>query len=98
MLNMYGDFPLDNGFIPYLHAGVGGQYLKVDGAFDALNLSKDLVFAGQIGGGLGYALTEALVLDLRYQYLRTADFKIEDAPADFHVSIHKITVGLRFAF
>jgi opacity protein-like surface antigen len=98
MFNVYGDFPLDNGLIPYLLAGVGGSYLEVDGALDSLNLSKDLVVAGQVGGGLGYALTESLILDLRYQYLRTADFKIEDAPADFHVATHKVTVGLRFEF
>lgn len=98
MLNGYVDIPFDNGLSPYLLVGVGGVYLDLNADNVPIELSKDLVFAGQAGGGLGYHLTETLILDLRYQFIRTAEFKVQDTPASFQASVHRLTAGLRFEF
>ena len=104
-LNFYYDFVNSSKFTPYLTAGVGRTWLKVDdfsitipgvGTFNDSGSYSDNVFAYQVGAGIGYAVTDSITLDLSYRYFETqkADFDGTEAK----LSSHNLLIGGRFGF
>ena len=91
LANGYFDFVGDT-FTPYLTAGIGSATVNFcEPGFD----EDDMVFAYQLGAGVGIAMNEALILDFRYRYLATQDAELDLYEAE--TASHNLTVGLRMA-
>ena len=90
MLNGYLDFPTDYNIIPFVMAGIGGANIDFD-------VDDATVLAGQVGGGIGYALNERLILDLKYKYFFTEKFDVLGV-ARTNAQGHQLQLGLRVQF
>jgi len=102
LANGYFDFATGGPLTPYITAGIG--YSKVEVDFEG-ETEDDNLFTYQIGVGVGYAMSDATTLDLRYRYLGAQDFESSDYDPNLgfgkisaEVASHNITVGFRFAF
>jgi len=97
LFNGYLDFATGGPLTPFITAGIGYSNVDVDiyGYSDDDNL-----FTYQFGGGVGYAMNEAVTLDLRYRYLGFEDYEYSEPGASINVEVasHNITVGMRIAF
>ena len=92
MWNGYFDIKTDSALTPYILAGIGAA--DVDDDIDTL-------FAYQVGAGLGYALNENVILDLKYKYFMTEDFDDDDGiyTVDFDgLAVHQVQMGIRYQF
>jgi opacity protein-like surface antigen len=92
MWNVYFDIKTDSDLTPYILAGIGAA--DVDDDIDTL-------FAYQVGAGLGYALNENAILDLKYKYFMTEDFDDDDGiyTVDFDgLAVHQVQFGIRYQF
>ncbi|HSR87972.1 MAG TPA: outer membrane beta-barrel protein [Pontiella sp.] len=92
MWNGYFDFKSDSALTPYILAGIGAA--DVDDDIDTL-------FAYQVGAGLGYALDENIIIDLKYKYFMTEDFDDDDGiyTVDFDgLAVHQVQMGIRYQF
>jgi opacity protein-like surface antigen len=90
MWNGYFDIKTDSALTPYILAGIGAA--EVDDDIDTL-------FAYQVGAGLGYAVNENIILDLKYKYFMTEDFDDDDGiyTVDFDgLAVHQVQMGIRF--
>jgi opacity protein-like surface antigen len=101
LINGYYDFVNRSAFTPYISAGLG--FAQVE--FNDLDISRigfsgssdtDTVFAYQIGIGVGYALTEKFIIDVKYRYFGTEDSEYNTTKAEF-VS-NNFLFGVRFNF
>lgn len=90
MLNGYLDIPTRSGITPYAMIGLGAAAVDLD-------VDRDEVFAGQVGCGLAYALTETLILDLKYKYFQTEKVDLLGV-ANATASGHHVQAGLRIEF
>jgi len=93
LLNGYIDIPLGRGFTPYLLGGLGYARVLIDVDSDNSNHNK---FSGQVGAGIGYSLTEHLILDLKYKYFMVERFDIGDER--LKLSSNQLLLGLRYEF
>lgn len=90
MANGYYDINTDTPLTPYVLAGLGWLHVDVGGD------TGDHI-AGQFGAGVGYEVTEGVVLDLKYKYLMSiGDVDVEGV--DVAVAGHTIQIGARFTF
>ena len=106
LLNGYYDFRNHTPFTPFLSAGLG--FARVDlsdrrlpatavlPAFTARG-GHDTVFAYQLGGGVGYAVTQNITVDLTYRYFATRDAQFTPTEKIENAS-HNIYLGIRFGF
>jgi opacity protein-like surface antigen len=104
MVNAFYDFKTGTPFIPYIGAGIGMAQVSVND-LSILGVTvlddDDAVFAYQLIAGVGYAVSNAVTLDLQYKYLATADPEFTDVVGDkieTEYSSHNVMVGLRFNF
>ena len=91
MWNVLYDFKTESAFTPYILCGIGGADVDED--------DVDTLFAFQIGAGVGYAITDHFILDLKYKFLKTDDFDFQDGSDKVNVDgyeYHQIQVGLRY--
>jgi opacity protein-like surface antigen len=98
LANGYWDFDAGGGFTPYLTAGIGAT--KVELEVTGGGSEDDTVFAYQLGVGVGFALSETVLLDLGYRYLGAADAEFTDGSdkAEVEIGSHNFLFGLRFVF
>ena len=97
MLNGYYDFKAGAGFTPYLLAGLGVLNVNLD--FDEAGVDEsNTLFAGQLGVGVGYAVTKNVILDLKYKYFMSQDFEIDSGSWDISLTGHQIQFGVRYQF
>jgi opacity protein-like surface antigen len=92
MWNGYFDIKTGSALTPYILAGIGAA--DVDDDIDTL-------FAYQVGAGLGYAVNENIILDLKYKYFMTEDFDDDDGiyTVDFDgLAVHQVQMGIRYQF
>jgi opacity protein-like surface antigen len=98
LANGYFDFNTGGPMTPYITAGIGASRIEITepGFAD----EDDTVFAYQIGAGVGYALSETLILDFRYRYMSGQDMEISEGGSivEVEVASHHLTVGVRMAF
>lgn len=101
LANGYIDFKTNGPITPFLTAGIGianadvsnviigntGYYIEGDDA---------IVFAYQLGGGIGIAMDKQMTVDLKYRYFGTSEADFDAASADF--TSHNLYVGLRMSF
>ncbi len=95
MVNGYWDICTGTALTPYILVGIGRAHVDID--FDGNDDDSDNVFAYQLGGGVGYSLTENVILDLKYKYFATEDVVMkDDSKARF--GTHQILFGVRYQF
>lgn len=104
MLNSCGGVPVNDRLDAYICGGVGaGQVSLNDVRVESQDLvdDEDVVFAWQVGTGIGYTLSKRLTLDIGYRYLGTSHPKFTDSQGNSfnsQYSSHNIIVGLRTSF
>ncbi|MEQ1698314.1 MAG: acyloxyacyl hydrolase [Hyphomicrobiaceae bacterium] len=77
MLNAYKDLGNFGGFTPYLGAGIGAAYHKLDDVYFTGNANltnrihgdNDLAFAWSLMAGVGYQISDRATLDVGYRYI-----------------------------
>lgn len=99
LLNGYYDFPNSSAFTPFIGAGIGCAKVEInDFAVNGIPIGSedDSVFAYQVGAGVGYAVSEKIVLDFKYRYFATADPELANTDAEY--ASHNFYVGIRAFF
>jgi opacity protein-like surface antigen len=92
LLNAYVDYPMGYGLSPFVMAGVGYTYAELDDG----GTQHDNLFCGQIGAGLGYAIVDHLIVDLRYTFFLSQDAYFGNIRTE--LSSNQVALGLRYAF
>jgi opacity protein-like surface antigen len=104
LLNFFGVFHNKSPWSPYAGAGIGvarieASDLKVSGF--PLGSGSSNVFAYQLGGGVDFALTDYLSLDLGYRFFSSIRPKFTEANGQtFKMDYfsHNAVFGMRFGF
>jgi opacity protein-like surface antigen len=107
--NAYYDFRNNSKFTPYVGLGLGSSFLDTRykstvtaeypwGTVDITAKAKksNTDFAWNVGGGVAYALTSNVSLDLAYRYANLG--KIKSSVKPFDLDMHQAMLGLRVAF
>jgi opacity protein-like surface antigen len=104
--NLWIDLPLGGELQPYLGGGAGFARLEADLGTTAGTAGvegSDWAFAYQFGGGVSYALSPSMAVDLGYRYRRINDAKLEaeaaGTPLDTEIDYrsHSLLLGLRLS-
>ena len=94
-----GEYPL----IGFLLGGVGVVNIEA-GTSSAGEISidsDDTAFAAQLGGGIGYMVTERITIDLSYRFFFAENFEVKDTSnrkVELQYPSHNIFLGVRFSF
>lgn len=109
MLNVYWDFYNSTDFTPYINGGVGAAWVSEDFSTTTISTPSNKTstnFAFNLGAGVGWSLTESVILDLAYRYDyygngkqvtgTSAGVNIESQVKD--LGTHKALLGLRYQF
>ena len=94
MLNGYYDIQTESAITPYVLAGFG--FIRAD--LDTGDIDEsDTVLAGQVGAGVGYAVSDGVTIDLKYKLVTSQDieFKDEDGKNEVENMGHQIQLGVR---
>jgi opacity protein-like surface antigen len=105
LVNFFGVYRDKSPWSPYAGIGLGAarmeaSNLKVGGQPMASGTSP-LVFAGQLGVGMDYSLTDQLTLDLGYRFFGSTKPKFTDVNGhkfDMDYYSHNVIFGLRYGF
>ncbi len=103
LLNGYYDINTNTAFTPYISAGLGLAKVEFDGFVDFLHPTApntnddDLVFAYQIGAGIGYPVTEQVTIDANYRFFGTSDLEL-GISTTWEFTSHNFFLGLRYYF
>jgi len=100
LFNVYGDFDTNTAFTPYISAGIGYHWAKMEENEDDGDVHD---IAWQLGAGISYAANEHVSLDLGYRYLRAdwsedwmnSGVKVE---ADTDFTTHQVRFGAKYTF
>lgn len=110
LFNLYYDLGDWGGFVPYVGAGVGASFNKMDDVLstDSPNTQfgdDETSLAWSVSAGMAYRLTDSLSFDLGYRYIHLGDAhsqSIDDALGTNPIleindmAAHEIKMGLRF--
>lgn len=88
MLNVYKDLGRWGNFVPYLGAGLGIAYHKVDDVYftgnrflvNRIEGNNDVSFAWALMAGFGYQISDRAILDVGYRYINMG--KVESGRVD----------------
>jgi opacity protein-like surface antigen len=97
---MYKDFYLMDNLSSYLTSGIGVAFGEVSAPVNLNGVDKaydDATFAWQMGIGLGYDITENVLVDLGYRYLGISDFTFEKN-TDVQFGSHNVMAGVRYSY
>ncbi len=92
-VNGIWDIKNDTRFTPYIGAGVGYAYNKLDGAGISESESN---FAYQGIAGVSYTIDNNWALTAQYNYVDTLDFDYAGGDLDF--TAHEVKAGVRYTF
>ena len=105
MANVAYDFKKDGKYHPYILVGLGGSVISVnDATVGGLLLADDddFVFAGQIGVGVNYDVTDKMALGISYRFFGTSDAGLtgSDGTTNFDIEYfnHSVLAGLTYKF
>lgn len=109
MLNVYWDFYNSSDFTPYINAGVGAAWINEDFSATTVTAGSDSTttnLAANIGAGVGWNITDSVILDLAYRYDYYGDGKkvthtstnAEITSQVKNIGTHKALLGLRYQF
>lgn len=109
MLNVYWDFYNSTAFTPYINAGAGAAWVQEK--FSATTVTApssntSTNFAFNVGAGVGWSLTDSIILDLAYRYDHYGNGKKVTASSTNlnyesqvkNIGTHKALLGLRYQF
>lgn len=104
--NFYYDIKTSTAFTPYVGAGLGVAWInqKIGSSFPGGETGNydTTNFAWNLGAGVGYSLTDSIVLDLGYRYSNFGDAKkYESSTYTFQakdLTSHEALLGLRYQF
>lgn len=107
--NVYYDIQTGTAFTPYVGAGIGVAWInqKVSSTFSQWSAANEgnydtTTLAWNVGAGVGYSLTENVVLDLGYRYTSFGDGKkVDNGPLSWQakdLTAHEAMLGLRYQF
>jgi opacity protein-like surface antigen len=104
--NAWYDIPVSEDIVPYLGGGAGIAFVKqdIDQPDDTFGPSgRDSGFAFQLGGGVGFSLTDNIVLDVGYRFrgilnVDIAGQQIGDDHNNQDIYSHTVLATLRFEF
>jgi len=109
MLNVYWDFYNSTDFTPFINGGVGVAWVEESFSTSTISdpgskTSTNLAF--NLGAGVGWSITESIILDLAYRYDYYGDGeKVTGTSTDVNVEsqvkdigTHKVLLGLRYQF
>ncbi len=99
LINGYYDFINKTAFTPYLTAGIGMARLELNDLKIAgrnIGSADDMVFAYQVGAGVGYAVNKQYTIDLKYRFCSTTEPEFNGVKSDF--GSHNVYLGLRYNF
>lgn len=77
MANLVYTFPLQSRFKPFIGAGAGGIYTRLEGG-NVNGDQDDFQFAYQGFAGISYVLNECMDIGLTYKFLGTLDHHFDD--------------------
>jgi len=104
MLNGYYDFENSSSVTPYLMGGLGFARVEANdlvlSAFE-VGSADDMVFAYQLGAGIGFKVSNEVTLDLAYRYFATSDPEFDvvgGGTTEMEYGSHNIIFGVRVAF
>ena len=92
LLNGFFDIPTGSGITPYFGGGVGVANVELDSGDD----DDDTVAAFQLGAGIGFDVSQNLILSLDYRFFATED--PEFFGAEYEYRNHTVLAGLRYKF
>ena len=102
LANGYYDIPIGSDFFPFVTAGLGFAQVSMND-FNTKNSGEpdwsgdDIVFAWQLGAGVGYTVNNQLTVEATYRYFATTEADFDDGSSlDF--ASHNIYLGLRYTF
>jgi opacity protein-like surface antigen len=109
MANAWYDFETGTPWRPFAGAGFGGARVNMTvGAADTGFASdfddSDIVFAFQVGLGIGYEITKRIRADLSYRYFTTSQPSLQttiagtDVSARTEIDMHNLFAGLTVKF
>ncbi|MEN8232936.1 MAG: outer membrane beta-barrel protein [Thermodesulfobacteriota bacterium] len=98
LANGYYDFNTGGPMKPYITAGIGASTIEI--SEPGFSDEDDTVFAYQVGFGVGYELSETLILDCRYRFMSGQDmeFSAGGSTVEVEIASHNLTVGVRIPF
>ncbi len=101
LVNGYYDLLKYGALTPYVSLGLGLASLElndltVPGATTGSAGDDDMVFAYQVGAGVGYALNPQMTIDFKYRYFATQD--PDFGGTKFEYGSHNFLLGLRYNF
>ena len=102
MGNVWWEPRVGGNWLPYLGGGVGVSIIKADvtasiPGFGTLSEDEsDTVFTYQAGAGVGYAVTDRVVVSADYRFLGTSDPSFGVTEAEYRT--HNFMVGVRGHF
>ena len=101
LLNGYADFKNTTILTPFVTVGFGAAQVDVSdislpGYGTVLRADDDIVFAYQVGAGVGIEVHPRATIDLKYRYFGTSDPEFDIADAE--VASHNLYVGFRVYF
>ncbi|GLK79886.1 outer membrane protein [Methylopila turkensis] len=111
LVNVYADLGTWYGITPYVGAGIGASYIMVDnyrytnpnGTGGKIKGDNNWDFSWALMAGIGYNVSENLVVDAGYRYLNLGDGKtkkfggVNDKPVKFKdLEAHEFRVGVRY--
>lgn len=105
--NLWIDIPTHAAFTPYVGGGAGVAWADGDSKFEGEDIGYDdgeLGFAFQLGGGIAFAVTDQLSLDVGYRFKGILDIDFDNgigAPQGFEggdLYSHNVQAGVTFGF
>ena len=101
LVNGYADFKNTTIFTPFVTVGFGAAQvdvsdISVPGYATVLRADDDIVFAYQVGAGVGIEVHPRATVDLKYRYFGTSDPEFDLADTEF--SSHNLYAGVRVYF
>lgn len=105
MANAFYDFDFGSSFVPYVGGGIGAARLSFsDAGVVGIPLvdGDDVVFAYQLGAGIGFQVSPRLTVTADYRYFATADGEFSATAGgtvfDGEYSNSTILIGVRTTF
>jgi opacity protein-like surface antigen len=93
--NLYFDFKADSKINPYVLAGIGYGNAATGSFFGSS--SRQGKALGQVGAGLGIPVSENVMLDFKYRYQFSGDYKLPNT-GSFQLNGHSLGLGFRYLF
>lgn len=104
MLNLFYDFNLNMGLVPYIGGGAGGAQVSMNSVkLDGSRVVDDStwVLAYQFGAGVAFPVSRQVTLSLDYRYFKTSDPEFKDVDGDRFTGEYasqNVMLGFRYKF